>query len=196
MPRVIQLDESEAAEARGELIPDGSYYDVIIEDVVEKASQSAANPGKPMYQIRLRIKDDIPKAKNRAIVTTVCLWKGPHFNLIQLNKSLGLAHVDEQGQLLIPDIPELVGGQTAIQIGHGEYPLGSGEQTNNVKKFLEQKGAKKTASRASGRVPLSAPPRRPAGGRTPALESVPDAPAEKTAAEHEVEFQEKATEES
>lgn len=183
MPRTIPLSDSEKADANGDLIPAGEYFDVLIEDVKEVTSKSVANAGKPMYQIRLRIFDD-GVANQRAIVTSVCLWKGAHFSLVQLNKALNLPATNSEG-LVIPDESELVGQRLAIRIKHAPMPGGS-DLRANVERFLEQNGGAKTASRASGRVPLAAlpargeapaaqpavakaaPKRRPAGARTPA----------------------------
>jgi hypothetical protein len=177
MPRVMPMQESALADAAGELIPEDEYWDVRIEDVKEVESKSKDNAGKPMYQIRVRIMDDGP-ARNRSLVTSVCLWDGAHYSLVQLNKSIGLPTKLEQdgvSGLYIPDINELVGATTAIKVKHNLY---LGETRANVDRFLEQKGAKKPASRASGKVGLTAPPRRQPGRVAPAAEAVESVEAE------------------
>lgn len=182
MPRIIPSQaEGDVAEANGELIPEDDYWDVQIESVVEKQSTSRANPGRPMYQVRLRILDEGP-AKGRVITTTVCLWYEARFSLIQMNKSVGyeVTGEDESGTVgfVIGDPNEYEGLHGAVRIKHGEY---DGRMTANVDRWLDQnKASGSTLSAANGglkkstgKVNLPRPVRTaPVLGTPPAVDAV------------------------
>lgn len=139
------------AEARGDLVPEDDYYDVLIEKVTETQSgPKSKSPGSPMYSIRLKIQDAGP-AQGRVMTTSACLWYEARFTIIQLNKSIGM-EIDDGTDFVYGDPFEYEGQTTAIRVKHGEY---DGRPTANVSRFLEQAGA--APVKASGVVSLPKP---------------------------------------
>jgi hypothetical protein len=172
MPRVIAVPEDGSmAEARGEIIPEGDYFDVLIEKVDEAQTKKT---GDDMYVVSLRILDPGP-AQNRTLRTWVVLtWPG--YNIRQLNGSIGMPTTTDEngGGLYVGDPHEYVGQHTAIKVEHSEYPVGSGEQSASVKRFIVQKGTEAPKPKAaSGRTSL---PRRGAPAKAN-LNVVPDDPS-------------------
>jgi len=144
MPRTLAVDASAAAEASGSLIPEGDYFDVLIEDVQEKESKSAKNAGKPMYNLRLAIRDE-GDAKGRKLWDTVCLFPEENpISLLQLMGSLGLStELNGDGLLEVPETNEIKGQVCAIRIVHSEDNRKGheDEKRHEVKRYLHPKGA-------------------------------------------------------
>ncbi len=145
MPRTLAVDASAAAEASGKIIPEGDYFDVMIEDVQEKESKSAANPGKPMYNLRLAIRDE-GDAKGRKLWDTVCLFPEENpISLLQLMGSLGLpTELNEDGLLEVPTADELKGQICAVRIKHGKDSRKGHEddpERHEVGRYLKPQGS-------------------------------------------------------
>jgi len=145
MPRTLAVDASAAAEANGSLIPEGDYWDVEIEDVAVKVSQSQANPGKEMYNLRLKIRDEVDGAKGRKLWDTVCLFPEENpISLLQLMTSTGWStELNAEGLLEYPTPEELKGAICAIKIVHGKDGRKGHENDDprhEVKRYLKPKG--------------------------------------------------------
>lgn len=139
----INIDAEDAASS--ELIPTG-VYDAVVDEVVEQASKSAENAGKPMYRTVFKIEGG--DYAGRKATSYICLWQGAHFSLLQLLKAIGTEV--KPGTLTVPSPKELTGKKVAIKIVHEPY---EDEMTYKVGRILPRKGGASGAVKA--RVPFA-----------------------------------------
>lgn len=161
MPRVIAINDKankgRIKDLTGDLIPEGNYHGVRIADVKAEQSKSEKNKGKDLYVVDVEFTDG--EHEGRTIRTWVCLWEGAHYSLIQMNKSLGLEAVDGDGNLLVYEIHELIGGDLhGVKVKHEDS---NGTTRAVIDQFLfAGKGAKASGNDDKEDVPLA-----PARGR-------------------------------
>jgi hypothetical protein len=107
----------QADQAGFTLIPDG-MQDV----VVEKAESVTASTGKPMIKV------------------TYVVESGPHARR-KLFNGLGREYWATPGASLDAAAPAIVGRRVKVDVGHKEWPAGSGSMRNEVKKVYPQTSA-------------------------------------------------------
>lgn len=107
----IQINLSDSDVKGFEAAPSGSYRVEITEAELTE-SNSAKNPGKPLWKLTL---SSIDKDKyNGNFMTWVPLWQGAHFSLVSLGKALGF--IEGSGALTVPDVDSLIGKEVVVKV--------------------------------------------------------------------------------
>lgn len=121
------------------------WYDVTIDNVEEKDSQSAKNAGKPMYVVDFKSLDERFTGSQR---TYACLWYEARFTIVDLSKAVGFPVTE--GEFTVRDADEFIGKELQIKLAIEDYTNKDGEaaKRNTIKGFKALGGSKPAAKKA------------------------------------------------
>lgn len=111
MPLRVNLTTKEAESQSLEVLPTGKYLCNIVEGSLEEVKPGKANVGKPYWKLRFVVQDG-PYA-GRSIYSTVMLFEGALYSLVQIMKALG--YDVSEGSLDVPDIEDIEGKSLVVR---------------------------------------------------------------------------------
>jgi len=156
------LDEAVANGSDFTPLP-AAWYDVEIDEVEEKESTSAKNPGKPMYKYKLKVVGG--DHDGRILFVTACLWNEAIFTQVDIQKALGIEPEDlgnGKKKFVIADEDDLVGKELKVRVVLKDKYVKPGEEAeldedgnpvkdNEVKSF-KARGATSPAAAKGGKA--------------------------------------------
>lgn len=156
--RVDFSSEEAASEGKSfDPIPTGKYHVAVYDCKLEKCGPSSKNPGKPMWNMQLKIQDG--EYADRVVFTRIMLFEGALYSLAQFEKAFRGIEIKAQKGYKVPSPQEIIGleGTAIVRKQVDKYAIDNGEwdgngpkpMKNEVKGFQPVDAAKASAGSAS-----------------------------------------------